>query len=133
AFPQIAARCPSRRPVAREPPPSGGLLAAKRWIAVTSWVVCSIVKGPSPHSVPNRSPYGSILRDRGSESVPVRSPNEFLSVPGERHPPNGTRVPVRDACAAVGNSMGTRPERIGICVATDEAADQGVPHFDRYG
>jgi hypothetical protein len=29
--------------------------------------------------------------------------------------------------------MGTRPEPIGICVATAEAADEAVPRFDRYG
>jgi hypothetical protein len=78
------------------------LLAAKRWIAVTSSVVCSILRGPSPHSVPIRSPCGSILRDRGSDSVTIRSPLSSSSCLEERDPPNGTRIPVRDTCAAAG-------------------------------
>jgi hypothetical protein len=53
------------------------LLAAKRWIAVTSSVVCSIVKGSSPHSVPNRlDPEASRFR-LSPHSVPL----EFLAVP----------------------------------------------------
>jgi len=75
-LPRISARCPSRRPV-RDSRRPRSLLAAKRWIAVTSSVVCSIVKGSSPHSVPNRlDPEASRFR-LSPHSVPL----EFLAVP----------------------------------------------------
>jgi hypothetical protein len=76
----------------------GGLLAAKRWIAVTSSVVCSIVKGPSPHSVPIRlDPEGSRFR-LSPHSVPL----EFLPVPGRGGTAHGTRIRATETCVAAG-------------------------------
>jgi hypothetical protein len=84
----------------------GYLLAAKRWIAVTSSVVCWIVKGPSPHSVPIRSPFGSILRGCGSNSFPIRS--LLSSSPCLR---SGVRLGNSDSCR---QHRGTRREPSGL-------------------
>jgi hypothetical protein len=105
--------------------PSSGSLS-------TSSVVCSIVKGPSPHSVPIRSPCGSILRNRGSESVPVRSPLSSSPCLGAGSAPGNSdfcRRPVRGGR----NSMGTQPEPIGDMRRRPRRGGQAAPRFDRFG
>jgi hypothetical protein len=107
------------------------LLAAKPWIAFTSGVVASIVKGRSPHSVPSRS----ILRDRGCRSVPFspsRVPRRAWGARSARGFASGTR------CAAAelgGNRVGAhrdlrdRPGGSGPrrCRASSAAAAPGSP------
>jgi hypothetical protein len=113
----------SRRPPEPASRPSGGSPSRLR--------VCSIVKGPSPHSVPIR------LDPEGSRFLlsPHLVPLEFLPVPGE----SGSAPRDLDSCRGHvrggRNSMGTRREPSGICVAVadHEAAGQAVPSFDRYG
>jgi hypothetical protein len=113
AFPRIAARVPE--------PAAGGEtvvrprspLAAKWWIAVTSSVVCSIVKGRSPHSVPNRSPSGSIPEGRRFRLSPHSVPLGFLPLPGERGPAPRNSHSCRRQMRGGGTRVGTRPEPIG--------------------
>jgi hypothetical protein len=110
------------------------LLAAKRWIACTSSVVCSIVNGPSPHSLPNRSPCGSMLRGRGSESVSIRSLFSSSSVPGRAGSRYGTRIPVGRTGAGrpeLDGEPGRNPS--GTCVDDQEGGGKAVPRFDRCG
>jgi hypothetical protein len=90
-----------------------GMLAAKRWIPVTFSVVCSIVKGRSPHSVPNRSPSGSILRDRGSDAVPIRSPLGSSRAWGAGSAAKGIGFLSPTRAAAVGTRMEPEREPIG--------------------
>jgi hypothetical protein len=132
ALPRISGRCPSRRPVARQPSPS----EPARSQAVDRCHVFGYLLDPegsesplSPHSHPMRlDPEGSRFR-LSPHSVPL----EFLLVPGRA----GSAQRNSDSCPrhvrGGRNSMGTRPEPIGICVATAEAADQAVPRFDGYG
>jgi hypothetical protein len=133
AFPRIAARVPEPAAGGEEAVALGCLLAAKRWIDVTSSVVCSIVKGRSPHSVPSHSPSGWIL----GGAVRVQSPfgPSFVAPRawGKRDPRHGTRIPVADACAAAGtrSELGGNPSV--TCPAAHEAAGQAVPHFDCCG
>jgi hypothetical protein len=54
AMSRISARCPNRSPVARQPLPSDACSRPSGGLTWTSSVVCSIVRGPSPHSVPIR-------------------------------------------------------------------------------
>ena len=99
-----------------------------------SSVVCSIVKDPSPHSVPIRlDPEGSRF-PFSPHSVPL----EFLPVPGGA----GSGPRNSDSCRGQGNgweadrtpgpisrhSAGTPS---GTCVAADDEAGQAVPRFDR--
>jgi hypothetical protein len=100
-----------------------------RWIPVTSSVVCSIVKGSSPHSVPVRL---DPERDCGSDSVPIRSPWVPPRAKGRRIRPKRTRIPVADPCAAVGARLEPSGNPSGTCVAADEAG-QAVPRLDRCG
>jgi hypothetical protein len=70
------------------------LLAAKRWIVVTSSVVCSIMKVPSPHSVPNRSPIRLDPERSRFRISPHSVPLESLLVTGGAGSRQGTRIPV---------------------------------------
>jgi len=106
-----------RRPCSR---PSGG--------SPSSSVVCSIVKGPSPHSVPNRSPSGSILRDRGSESVPIRS--RLGSSPCLESGILATGLGFLSGTRARRPELGRNPA--GPSVVAHEAAGRAVPRFHRY-
>jgi hypothetical protein len=82
--------------------PSGGSLS-------TYSVVCSIVKRPTPQSVPIRS----ILRDRGSCSVRIRSLLSSSPCLGEWDPPYGTRGSCRGRAGGRRNWVGTRRAPIG--------------------
>jgi hypothetical protein len=102
--------------------PSGGSLSLLR-LSARSWRV----------RVPTQSPFGSILRDRGSDSVPIRSLLSSSSCLGERDPAHGTRIPVADTCATAGTRWEPGGNPSGTCVGTGEAAGPAVPRFERYG
>jgi hypothetical protein len=112
---------------ARVPEPAAGggtavalgcLLAAKRWIDVTSLVVCSIMKGQSPHSVP-------IALDPERLRVPL-SPIQSLTSSSSSL---GSAIRPRIRGPVLGvrrqNSAGTEWDLTATCVTAQEAVGQG--------
>jgi len=71
AFPRISARLPEPVAGGEKAVALGGLLADKRRIAVTSSVVCSMLKGQGPHQVPPGSTLAPRLMPgaRGGQSL----------------------------------------------------------------
>jgi hypothetical protein len=111
-LPRISARCPSRRPVARQPSPSEparGQAVDRRHVFGCLLDREGSESPLSPRSLPIRlDPEGSRFR-----LSPHPVPLEFLPVPEERDPRHGTRVPVGDTCAATGTRWELGGEPIG--------------------